>query len=113
QAAARLAGNEREVLALQAQAEHKRASAIRFKAQLRARAREARQVRHQMGEVVTVRRLTDERTRALIRSTQLEQAIGQHRAAILVGGERRDTDEELWSQIGSTADSADPPTIHS
>jgi hypothetical protein len=100
QAAARLAGNKREVLALRAQAEHKRASAIRFKALLRARAREARQVRREMGEAVSVRRLIDERTRALNRSTQLERAIGQHRAAILDGAERRGTDKKLWNQIG-------------
>jgi hypothetical protein len=107
QAAARLASDGRSVLELEAQAERKRASAIRFKFHLRERLREAKDVLHQMGQPLSVDRLIDQRNRALARVGLLEDAIRQHRTAFQVDGGRGSADKEMWSHIGPSVGSAE------
>jgi hypothetical protein len=96
---ARLAGDRQLVLEVEAQAERKRASAIRFKAHLRERLREAEQVLQQIGMPVGAERLIDQRNRALARVALLEDVIRQHRKAFPVEGGRSAADTELWSHI--------------
>jgi hypothetical protein len=105
-AGARLTGDRQSVLELEAQAERKRASAIRFKSHLRERLREAEQVLQQVGKPVAFERLIEQRNRALARVTLLEDVIRQHRAALSVAGGRCAADTELWSHIGPAAASA-------
>jgi hypothetical protein len=105
-AGARLAGDRQSVLELEAQAERKRASAIRFKSHLRERLRESEQVLQQAGTPVAVERVINQRNRALARVALLEDVIRQHRASFLVDGGRSAADAELWSHIGPATPSA-------
>jgi hypothetical protein len=101
-AGARLTGDRQSVLELEAQAERKRASAIRFKSHLRERLREAEQVLQRIGKPVAFERLIEQRDRALARVALLEDVIRQHRAAFAVDTGRCAADLELWSHIGSS-----------